>query len=130
MSRKKRVILPYECIMYLSTEGDIFKAGYREVKQEKYIREYAKAHGIVIAGSMHRDALGMKDVDNHFLRIAKLIAAKKVQGVIVANMNAVSRDMMDAYRKVGLINMAGGVIISVDEGLLKLNLKEKNHEEI
>lgn len=73
MSRKKRVILLYECIMYLSTESDIFKAGYREARQEKYIREYAKAHGIVIAGSMHRDALGMKDVDNHFLRIAELI---------------------------------------------------------
>ena len=128
MSRKKRVILSYECIMYLSTEGDIFKADYREKKQEKYIREYAKAHGIIIAGSMHRDALGMKDVDEHFRQMAKLISNNRVQGVIVANMKAVSRDVIDAYHKVGLINMAGGVMISVDEGLLKLGLKEEVYE--
>ena len=128
MSRKKRVILPYECIMYLSTEGDIFKADYREKKQEKYIRDYAKAHGIIIAGSMHRDVLGMKDVDEHFLRMARLISNNRVQGVIVANMKAVSRDIIDAYNKVGLINMAGGVMISVDAGLMKLGLKEEVSE--
>ena len=70
----------------------------------------------------------MKDVDEHFLQMAKLISNNRVQGVIVANMKSVSRDVIDAYHKVGLINMAGGIMISVDEGLLKLGLKEEVYE--
>lgn len=128
--RKKKDILPYECIMYLSTYGDLFHADIREKRQERYIREYAKAHGIKIVGVMHKDALGMNDVDAHFIKIAHLINKKKVDGVIVADMSCVSRDIVDAYSKVGLIHSVGGVIITVDEGKLRLELKEKSDERI
>ena len=49
---------------------------------------------------------------------------KKVSGVVVANMAAVSSSLADAYYKVGLIIEAGGVVATVDEGRLDMHSKE------
>ena len=39
-------------------------------------------------------------------------------------MAAVACDLPDAYRKVGQIIEAGGMIVTVDEGMLAMNIKE------
>ena len=43
-----------------------------------------------------------------------------IDGVIVANTEAISVSIADAYYKVGLIVEVGGTFISVDEGRLAL----------
>lgn len=52
------------------------------------------------------------------------IRRKKVDGVVIANMAAVSPNLLDAYIKVGQVMEAGGVIVTVDEGRLALEIKE------
>ena len=43
---------------------------------------------------------------------------------IIANMAAVSVNLLDAYVKVCEVVEAGGIIVTVDEGRLGLNIKE------
>ncbi|MDD4370744.1 MAG: resolvase [Anaerostipes sp.] len=116
MSKKKKKEPVVEAIAYLSTTGPLWETEKRERNQERYIREYAKAHNVEIVGVMRRNGLGQGDCNQQFEKIEQLIRQKRVEGVIVANMMAVSLDIPDAYYKVGKIKAAGGVIITVDEG--------------
>ena len=125
MSKKKKKEPVVEAIAYLSTTGPLWETEKRERNQERYIREYAKAHNVEIVGVMRRNGLGQGDCNQQFEKIAQLIRQKRVEGVIVANMMAVSLDIPDAYYKVGKIKAAGGVIITVDEGSLGMNVKTR-----
>ena len=132
MSRRKKREPVIEVIAYLSTTGPLWETEKREEKQERYIREYARAHNIEIVGIMRRNGLGQGDCNQQFEKIAQLIRQKRVEGVILANMMAISLDIPDAYYKVGKIKAAGGTIITVDEGLLGMNVKDReqiSHEE-
>ena len=125
MSRRKKREPVIEVIAYLSTTGPLWETEKREEKQEGYIREYARAHNIEIVGIMRRNGLGQGDCNQQFEKIAQLIRQKRVEGVILANMMAISLDIPDAYYKVGKIKAAGGTIITVDEGLLGMNVKDR-----
>ena len=125
MSRRKKKEPAVEVVAYLSTTGPLWEIEKREQKQEKYIREYAKAHNIDIVGIVRRNGLGQVDVNRQFEKITHLISRKRVEGVIVANMMAISIDIPDAYYKVGKVKAAGGVIITVDEGILGMDVKTR-----
>lgn len=123
--KKKRVksVEPHlNCIAYLSTTGDINKVEFREKKQLRYIKEYAAAHNITITKVMHRDVLGQQDVNYHYKKMIELIYAGQIDGIMLANMHCISTSKADAYYKVGLVDEAGGTIVTVDEGRLKLKL--------
>ncbi|MBP3663635.1 MAG: recombinase family protein [Tyzzerella sp.] len=112
----------YECIAYLSVEAELDKVDRLEDKQLKYIKEYAKAHNILIVGVMRRHGFSMNDVFRNFRQIAHLIGKKRVEGVIVAGMQYVSSDLEDAYYKIGMIKAAGGQFVTVDEGNLGMDI--------
>ena len=116
---KKKREKTINCFVYLSTEGDINGAEVREIKQLRYIREYAKAHNIIIKKVFHRDVLGQYD----FMRLTRRIKNREAEGLLLANMGSISTSIRDAYDKVGIINSVGGVIITVDEGRLTLPIK-------
>ncbi|MDO5339531.1 MAG: hypothetical protein Q4E78_05400 [Eubacteriales bacterium] len=120
---KKKKEKPINCFVYLSTKGDIDGAEIREMKQLRYIREYAKAHNIIIKKVYHRDILGQYDVNMHFMKITRHIKNKEADGLLLANIGAISTSIRDAYDKVGIINSVGGEIITVDEGRLRLPIK-------
>ena len=120
MAKKKEP--RYECIAYLSVEAELDKVDRLEDKQLKYIKEYAKAHNILIVGVMRRHGFSMNDVFKNFRQIAHLIGKKRVEGVIVAGMQYVSSDLEDAYYKIGMIKAAGGQFITVDEGNLGMDI--------
>lgn len=120
MAKKKEP--RYECIAYLSVEAELDKVDRLEDKQLKYIKEYAKAHNILIVGVMRRHGFSMNDVFRNFRQIAYLIGKKRVEGVIVAGMQYVSSDLEDAYYKIGMIKAAGGQFITVDEGNLGMDI--------
>lgn len=124
MSRRKKKEPRIECVAYLSVSGEVKGIEKREKKQERYIREYAKAHNIDIVGVIRRNGLGQMEVNRQIDSITQLIRKNKVEGIIVANMMAISSDIPDAYYKVGKIRAAGGVIVTVDEGRLELGIKE------
>ena len=130
MSRRKKKEPVVEVIAYLSTDGPLWETEKREKNQERYIREYANAHNIEIVGVMHRNGLGQGDCNRQMEKIAQLISQKRVEGVIVANMMAISTNIPDAYFKIGKVKEAGGVIVTVDEGYLGMNVKmeEKSNE--
>ena len=123
MSRRKKKEPVVEVIAYLSTDGPLWETEKREKNQERYIREYANAHNIEIVGVMHRNGLGQGDCNRQMEKIAQLISQKRVEGVIVANMMSISLNVPDAYSKVGKIKAAGGVIVTVDEGPLGMDIK-------
>lgn len=120
MAKKKEP--RYECIAYLSVEAELDKVDRLEDKQLKYIKEYAKAHNILIVGVIRRHGFSMNDVFRNFRQIAHLIGKKRVEGVIVAGMQYVSSDLEDAYYKIGMIKAAGGQFITVDEGNLGMDI--------
>lgn len=122
MSRtKKRKI--YDCIEYLSVEAPLEKVDYLEDKQSKYIREYVKNKEYRIVGTERRHGFSQGDVNRQWAAIVRLIKAKRVDGVVVANMAAVSDSVPDAFYKVGQIIDAGGIIVTVDEGRLDMNIR-------
>ena len=122
MSRtKKRKI--YDCIEYLSVEAPLEKVDYLEDKQSKYIREYVKNKEYSIVGTERRHGFSQGDVNRQWAAIVRLIKAKRVDGVVVANMAAVSDSVPDAFYKVGQIIDAGGIIVTVDEGRLDMNIR-------
>lgn len=112
------------CIAYLSTTGDLENVDCREQKQLKYIQEYARAHNIEIVKIFHRNALGQRDVNKHLDYMIQLIREKKADGIILANMMAISVNVSDAYYKVGKVKEAGGHMVTVDEGRLTLYIKK------
>lgn len=124
MKKKHKNYEKTDVICYLSVEADLERVTRLEDKQEKYIREYAKAHNYAIVDVVRRNGFGQNDVNRQFNAIASLIRNKRVDGIILVNMMAVSKDIVDAYNKVGLIRAAGGVIVTVDEGCLGMNIKE------
>lgn len=121
MRRKRKTI---ECIEYLSVDAPLTRAEYLEDKQSKYIREYVKNKEYLIVGTIRRHGFSQRDVDRQWDEIVDKIRRKKVDGVVIANMAAVSASMSDAYYKVGQVLEAGGVVVTVDEGRLSMNIKE------
>ena len=70
MGKRKKKEPKIECIAYLSVDCDLEKAEMLENRQERYIREYAKAHNIDVVGIARRHAFGMRDVDRQFCEMA------------------------------------------------------------
>ncbi len=112
------------CFVYLSVDADMRTTEMKEKKQLKYIKEYAKAHNCEIVKIYHKDVLGQGDVNRHFLHMVSRIRNKDAEGIVIANMGAISTGVADAYHKVGLVVEAGGQIITVDEGNLNLHLQQ------
>lgn len=122
MSRKKKRKI-FDCIEYLSVEAPLEKVDFLEDKQSKYIREYVKNKEYSIVGTERRHGFSQGDVNRQWAAIVKLIRDKRVDGVVVANMAAVSNSVLDAFYKVGQIIDAGGIIVTVDEGRLDMNIR-------
>ena len=116
--RKKKTI---ECIEYLSVQGPLEKVTMLEDKQSRYIREYVANKEYRIVGTMRRHGFSQRDVNRQWEVIVTKIRKKQLHGVVVVNMAAISEDLPDAYKKVGQIVEAGGVIVTVDEGRLFIN---------
>ena len=122
MSRKRKRKV-FDCIEYLSVEAPLEKVDYLEDKQSKYIREYVKNKEYSIVGTERRHGFSQGDVNRQWAAIVKLIRDKRVDGVVVANMAVVSDSVPDAFYKVGQIIDAGGIIVTVDEGRLDMNIR-------
>lgn len=112
-----------EFIALLSTTGSLTETEKKEEKQERYIRNFVKSQDIEIVGVVRRNGLGQADLNRQFETITYMIRQKRVEGVIVVNMMAISTDIPDAYYKVGKIIDAGGIIMTVDEGNLGMEVK-------
>ena len=122
MARVRKI---YDFLEYLSVEAPLNKVNRLEDKQSRYIREYVKNKNYRIVGSMRRNGSSQWDVDRQWKKIVSLISKKQIDGVVIANMAVVACDLPDAYRKVGQIIEAGGIIVTVDEGMLAMNIKEE-----
>ena len=113
-----------DCIEYLSVDAPLEKVNRLEDKQSKYIREFVANKEYRIVGTMRRNGVSQRDANRQWADIVSKIRKKKISGVVIANMAAVAADLPDAYRKVGEIVSAGGIIVTVDEGRLSMNIKE------
>lgn len=114
-----------ECIAIVSARCDMRNAEQIEKvenRQEAYIRKYAKAHGVKIVGVIYGNGQGQSEINKKFFRAVELIRYGKVQGIVAVNMAIFSADLEDAYCKVGKVRSAGGEMITVDEGRLRLNI--------
>ena len=114
------------CIAYLSAKDQPAEwTEYIEKKQLNYIKDYARAHNIEIIGVVHRGELGPYEANRQFEYIIKRIQNGEADGLIVANMMVIAKDIPEAYYKAGRINAAGGRMVTVDEGVLRLKLKAR-----
>lgn len=120
MRRKKKTI---ECIEYLSVSAPLDKVDYLENKQSKYIHEYVKNKEYMIVGTERRHGFSQNDVDRQWQQIVNKVRKKQVDGVIVANMRAVTDTLVDAAIKIAQIQSAGGVVVTVDDGKLLLDIR-------
>lgn len=127
MSRPKRNKEPaMVCLAYVAAK-DQPSLWIKDVerKQINYIRDYAKSHNIQIKSIIHRAGLGPYEANRQFEYMIKRIQAGETEGIIAANMMAIANDIADAYYKIGRVNAAGGCMVTVDEGKLRLNLKTR-----
>ena len=108
----------FKAIAYLSDDGSIYDADKRENKQLKYIKQYAKAHGIMIVKIIRRNAMGPMIMEKHIQSIIESIKRGEANAIIVTEIAKVSHSRIDSYTKVGIINESGGTVISVMEGIL------------
>ena len=112
-----------ECIAYLSVDADLRKVTRLEDKQLRYIREYAKANQIKIVDIVRRNGFGKRDMNRQLGQIISLIKKKRVQGIILSNVNTVCDDIEEIYRIVGKFKAAGGAFVTVDQGRMEMDIK-------
>lgn len=110
-------------VVYLSAKGNEITIEQKERNQLKYIREYAKAHNIKIVKIMHRSIMGNYVVNTHFQKMVNMIFKKEVEIILVSKISGIATDLEDAYRKIGKVIQAGGYIVTVDEGEMKLPIQ-------
>ena len=94
-----------------------------EDKQSKYIHEYVKNKEYMIVGTERRHGFSQNDVDRQWHQIVDKIRKKQVDGVIVANMSVITDNLIDAFIKIAQVQAAGGVIVTVDDGRLAMQLR-------
>ena len=112
-------------IAYLSEDGSIYEADKKENKQLKFIQQYAKAHGIMIVNIIRRNAMGQMIMNKQIQNVVESIKKGDANAIIVTEIAKISRNSVDAYTKVGMINEAGGTVVSVMEGILELPIRKR-----
>ena len=123
---KKRIVKEeVPCVVYLSSneESSFELAERKENSQLRYINDYANAHGLIPMKIVRRGCFGPAIRNKLFQECLYLMKQGKANVLLVANMNAISSGLTDAYKKVGMVQEQGFRIISVDEGELRLNMK-------
>lgn len=93
-----------------------------EIKN-KYIHEYVKNKEYMIVGTERRHGFSQNDVDRQWHQIVDKIKKKQVDGVIVANMSVITDNLIDAFVKIAQVQAAGGIIVTVDDGRLAMQLR-------
>ena len=107
----------------LSVSAPLDKVDRLEDKQSKYIHEYVKNKEYMIVGTERRHGFSQNDVDRQWHQIVDKIRKKQVDGVIVANMSVITDNLIDAFIKVAQVQAAGGIIVTVDDGRLAMQLR-------
>ena len=74
-------------------------------------------------GCERRHGFSQNDVDRQWHQIVDKIRKKQVDGVIVANMSVITDNLIDAFIKIAQVQAAGGVIVTVDDGRLAMQLR-------
>lgn len=77
----------------------------------------------MIVGTERRHGFSQNDVDRQWHQIVDKIRKKQVDGVIVANMSAITDNLIDAFIKIAQVQDAGGIIVTVDDGRLAMQLR-------
>ena len=124
MSKKKTMNQPVRCIVYLSTVRDLQYVNQREQRQLNYISDYAKGNNIEIVKVMRRNVLGQLDVNRHFDQLVQMISEGFADGIFIANMQFVPKEVDDVCRKIAKVSNMGGAVYSVDDGRLAFRFKE------
>ena len=127
MKKKRTTEKKVRCIVYISTVGDMQHVNQREQRQMRYIAEYANRNNIEIVKVMRRNVLAQLDVNKHFDQIMQMISEGFADGILIANMQFVSKDIEDACRKIAKVSNASGAIYSVDDGKLDFQFKEVSY---
>ena len=124
-AKRKIVKEQIPCIVDLSSneESSFELAEMKENRQLRYINEYADVHGLIPMKIVRRGCFGPAVRNKLFQDCLYLMKQGKVSALLVANMDAISSGLADAYRKVGMVQEQGCRIISVDEGELRLDIK-------
>lgn len=123
--KAKRQQEEIRCIVFLSSdENDSFDlAEKKEDKQYRYIEEYADAHGLIPMKIVRRSCMGAMVTNQIFMRCISLMKAGKAEALLVANMKYITNSERDIYNKVGIVRENGFRVFTVDDGELKLELK-------
>ena len=120
------------CIVILSgnEKRNEDTAKRKENAQRKYIFEYADAHDLIPMAVVRTGVMGQSVVYSMYDRAIRMMSCGRAEAVLLSNMAAVSRDITDAYVKVGKAVGAGFRVITVDEGELKLGLYQPEGSEV
>ena len=103
---KKRIVKEeVPCVVYLSSneESSFELAERKENSQLRYINDYANAHGLIPMKIVRRGCFGPAIRNKLFQECLYLMKQGKANVLLVANMNAISSGLTDAYKKVGMV---------------------------
>lgn len=118
---------------FRDTSENVFQEALKTYcDNNKSRREYEKRMGMITDeerlrvkefGTERRHGFSQNDVDRQWHQIVDKIRKKQVDGVIVANMSVITDNLIDAFIKVAQVQAAGGIIVTVDDGRLAMQLR-------
>ena len=76
----------------------------------------------MIVGSVRRHGFSRCYLKKEWHKVVNLIRQKKLDGVILANMSTVAISMPEALAMIGEVIEAGGIVVTVDDGLLDFRI--------
>ena len=100
----------------VSTEEQATDAHFSLANQDQKARDYAKAKGWHIAGSV-KDVASGKDANREgYKELLSCIEKRSIDGVVVYRLDRLSRNVKDIYDFLDMIQDAGIAFISLSEG--------------
>lgn len=110
-------------IAFLTATGSLNKIDKIEENQSRQLNRFALKHNLHIVDTVHRagvsEANCMKKMQNLFRRIQK----SEADAILIFNMDEITKDITKAAMLIGDATKVKGSIISVKNGLLRINLE-------
>lgn len=110
-------------IAFVSATGSINCIDRIEEHQLKQLKVFALKHNLKIVDTVYRSGVNEANCMKKMRLIFNRIHNGEADAILIFNLNEVTKDITKAAMLIGDVTKANGSIISVKNGLLRINLE-------
>lgn len=110
-------------IAFVSATGSINHIDRIEEHQLKQLKVFALKHNLKIVDTVYRAGVNEVNCMNKMRLIFNRIHNGEADAILIFNLNEVTKDITKAAMLIGDVTKVNGSIISVKNGLLRINLE-------